>query len=45
MTALHTPNVDQPIPLDQPLPHRKTLREWLVPLSERSTVRALVLLA
>ena len=45
MTALHTPNVDQPIPLDQPLPHRKTLREWLIPLSERSTVRALVLLA
>ena len=45
MTALHTPNVDQPIPLDQPLPHRKTLREWLVPLSERSTARAFVLLA
>ncbi len=44
MTALHTPHTDQPIPLDQPLPHRKTLREWLIPLSERSTVRALVLL-
>jgi omega-6 fatty acid desaturase (delta-12 desaturase) len=45
MTALHHPSVDQPIPLDQPLPHRKTLREWLIPLSERSTLRALVLLA
>ena len=44
MTALHTPHTDQPIPLDQPLPHRKTLREWLIPLYERSTVRALVLL-
>ena len=44
MTALHHPSVDQPIPLDQPLPHRKTLREWLIPLSERSTVRAFVLL-
>jgi omega-6 fatty acid desaturase (delta-12 desaturase) len=45
MTALQTPNVDQPIPLDQALPHRKTLREWLIPLSERSTARAFVLLA
>ena len=45
MTDLHTPTVDQPIALDQALPHRKTLREWLVPLSERSTFRALVLLA
>ncbi|MCX7264085.1 MAG: fatty acid desaturase [Limnohabitans sp.] len=34
----------QPIPLEQPLPHRKTLRQWLLPLSQRSTLRALVLL-
>ena len=44
MTALHTPTSEQPIPLDQPLPHRKTLREWLVPLSERNTFKAFVLL-
>lgn len=45
MTELHTPTADQPIALDLPLPHRKTLREWLVPLSKRSTSRAFVLLA
>ena len=44
MTAIPTTTTDQPIGLDQPLPHRKTLREWLVPLSGRSTVRAFALL-
>jgi acyl-lipid omega-6 desaturase (Delta-12 desaturase) len=39
MTALPSP-----IPADQPLPHRKTLRAWLIPLSARSTVRAVALL-
>jgi acyl-lipid omega-6 desaturase (Delta-12 desaturase) len=34
-----------PIPADQPLPHRKTLREWLIPLSTRTTSWALLLLA
>ncbi|WP_171016163.1 fatty acid desaturase [Ramlibacter sp. 2FC] len=34
-----------PIPADQPLPHRKTLREWLIPLSTRTTAWALLLLA
>jgi omega-6 fatty acid desaturase (delta-12 desaturase) len=34
----------QPIPLDQALPHRKIIREWLVPLSQRSTLRAFLLL-
>ena len=34
-----------PIALDQPLPHRKTLRAWLIPLSGRNTARALALLA
>ena len=33
-----------PIPTDQPLPHRKTLRAWLIPLSTRTTLWALVLL-
>jgi ABC-type arginine/histidine transport system permease subunit len=35
---------EQPIPLEQPMPHRKVIREWLVPLSERVTLRALLLL-
>ena len=34
----------QPIPLDQALPHRKIIREWLIPLSQRSTLRAFLLL-
>ncbi|HSW20677.1 MAG TPA: fatty acid desaturase [Ramlibacter sp.] len=33
-----------PLPLHAPLPHRKTLREWLTPLSTRTTARALALL-
>jgi len=33
-----------PVPPNAPLPHRKIIREWLVPLSERSTQRALALL-
>jgi omega-6 fatty acid desaturase (delta-12 desaturase) len=44
MTALNPSPSEQPIPLDQPLPHRKTIREWLVPLSERITFGAFVLL-
>ena len=35
---------EQPIAPDQPMPHRKEIREWLVPLSERVTVRAILLL-
>lgn len=43
----HLPDPAHPVPLppDAPLPHRKVIRSWLLPLSERSTVRALVLLA
>ena len=26
------------------MPHRKVMREWLIPLSERTTLRAIVLL-
>ena len=42
---MHMTQALQPIPVDQPLPHRKTLREWLIPLSTRTTAWALVLLA
>ncbi len=42
-TAL--PSSLQPIAPGQPLPHRKVIREWLRPLSERTTLRAFVLLA
>jgi omega-6 fatty acid desaturase (delta-12 desaturase) len=35
----------QPLSPAQPLPHRKILREWLIPFSARTTLWALVLLA
>ena len=35
---------EQPIAPHEPMPHRKVIREWLVPLSEQATVKALVLL-
>ncbi len=41
---MNTTTTEQPIPPGQPLPHRKVLREWLIPLSDRTTVYALVLL-
>ena len=44
MTTHSSPDNLQPIPLEQAMPHRKIIREWLVPLSERSTLRAFVLL-
>lgn len=34
-----------PVPVDQPLPHRKVMRRWLIPLSERKTAYAVLLLA
>ncbi len=34
-----------PVPLGAPLPHRKIIRQWLAPLSQRTTGRALLLLA
>lgn len=33
-----------PLPPEAPLPHRKTLREWLTPLTRRVTARAIALL-
>jgi acyl-lipid omega-6 desaturase (Delta-12 desaturase) len=39
-----TDETTSPIPPDAPLPHRKTLRRWLVPLSAKATGRALALL-
>ncbi len=38
-----SPSLD-PIPPGQPLPHRKVIRQWLIPLSERTTARAVFLL-
>ena len=45
MTVQSSAESQQPIALDQPLPHRKIIREWLIPLSHRTTLRAFVLLA
>ncbi len=39
-----TPN-PTPLAPEAPLPHRKIIREWLIPLSQRTTLRAFVLLA
>jgi acyl-lipid omega-6 desaturase (Delta-12 desaturase) len=36
---------ETPIAIDQPIPHRKVIREWLSPLVERKTAYALGLLA
>lgn len=33
-----------PVPLGEPLPHRKLIRQWLEPLASRTTALALVLL-
>jgi omega-6 fatty acid desaturase (delta-12 desaturase) len=35
----------QPLAPDAPLPHRKVIRSWLIPLSQRTTLRALWMLA
>lgn len=37
-------NLEQPIPVNEPMPHRKVIREWLVPLSHRITLGAIALL-
>lgn len=34
----------QPIPVGQPLPHRKVIRQWLAPIAQRQTFRAVFLL-
>lgn len=34
-----------PLSPEMPLPHRKVIRSWLIPISQRTTVRAFVLLA
>ena len=33
-----------PVPVTQPLPHRKVMRRWLIPLSRRTTAYAILLL-
>ncbi len=36
-------NIDQPIPVGQPIPHRKVIRSWLTPLTERVVLKAITL--
>lgn len=45
MSHLNDPGLPAPLPPEAPLPHRKVIRSWLLPLAERTTVRALALLA
>lgn len=38
------PDLPAPLPPELALPHRKTLRSWLAPIAQRSTLRAITLL-
>ncbi|MFC5474492.1 fatty acid desaturase [Paraherbaspirillum soli] len=40
--SLHLPD---PVPPSAPMPHRKVIRSWLLPVTQRSTSRALALVA
>ena len=44
LNMLNTPESISPIPEGQPIPNRKIIRSWLVPLSEKTTTRGVVLL-
>jgi omega-6 fatty acid desaturase (delta-12 desaturase) len=44
-TALPEPSITNPLAPDAPLPHRKIIRSWLVPMAQGETGRALLLLA
>lgn len=35
--------IEHPIPVGQPIPHRKVIRSWLTPLTERAVMRAIFL--
>jgi omega-6 fatty acid desaturase (delta-12 desaturase) len=35
--------MNQPIPAGEPIPHRKVIRSWLTPLTERVVVKAIIL--
>lgn len=43
-TVSHPSIQPQPLPPEAPLPHRKVIRSWLVPLVERTTAYAVLLL-
>lgn len=36
-------DMNQPIPAGEPIPHRKVIRSWLTPLTERVVVKAILL--
>jgi acyl-lipid omega-6 desaturase (Delta-12 desaturase) len=44
MTEQHTA-AEEPIGIDQPMPHRKNIRQWLLPLAKRTHWHAYALLA
>ncbi|MSQ57458.1 MAG: fatty acid desaturase [Limnohabitans sp.] len=37
-------STERPIPPGEPIPHRKIIREWLIPLAQRVTLSAIILL-
>lgn len=44
-TSVPASAVPQPLPAGVPLPHRKVIRSWLLPMAQRDTWRALALLS
>ena len=44
-TSESSAGLPAPLAPGEPLPHRKVIRSWLIPLGQRSTARALLLLA
>ncbi|MCD8514530.1 MAG: fatty acid desaturase, partial [Burkholderiaceae bacterium] len=44
MDPAATSTPDAPIPVGQPLPHRKVIRSWITPLAERQTAIGVLLL-
>ena len=42
--ALSEPSMANPLAPDLPLPHRKVIRSWLIPMAQGETVKAIALL-
>ncbi|QWD78014.1 fatty acid desaturase [Polynucleobacter sp. MWH-Svant-W18] len=43
-SALSEPSLTNPLPPEAPLPHRKIIRSWLIPMAQGETGRAIMLL-
>lgn len=43
-SALSEPSLANPLAPNLPLPHRKVIRSWLIPMAQGETVKAIMLL-